>query len=184
MDHAARRIGALAAQLAPSSAESQARPESASQLAAHAPLGAHRQAQLLRSPTSMQAPHGVKVCVVGSCSRRGWLLPVRAVLTRREQTGAAGGIGQPLSLLLKLSTRIHTLNLYDVASTAGVKADISHINTGAKARARAVLGLHARAPDGCGPRRCAPSLAPRSCWTRSRGATWSSSQLACRASLA
>jgi malate/lactate dehydrogenase len=39
--------------------------------------------------------------------------------------------------LLKLSPRIHTLNLYDVVSTAGVKADISHISTGAKARRRA-----------------------------------------------
>ena len=55
-------------------------------------------------------------------------------LTRRESTGAAGGIGQPLSLLLKLSARINTLNLYDVASTAGVRADISHINTGTKVR--------------------------------------------------
>jgi malate dehydrogenase len=51
-----------------------------------------------------------------------------------RDAGAAGGIGQPLSLLLKLSPRIHTLNLYDVVNTAGVKADISHINTGAKVR--------------------------------------------------
>jgi malate dehydrogenase len=59
--------------------------------------------------------------------------------------GAAGGIGQPLSLLLKLSPRIHTLNLYDVVNTAGVKADISHINTGAKARAH----RRARAVHSC-----------------------------------
>ena len=84
-------------------------------------------------------------------------------LTRRESTGAAGGIGQPLSLLLKLSARIHTLNLYDVASTAGVRADISHINTGAKVRPR----LRLAAPRRCltvsdGLRRCAPSPEPRS----------------------
>jgi hypothetical protein len=57
--------------------------------------------------------------------------------SRTRNAGAAGGIGQPLSLLLKLSPRIHTLNLYDVVNTAGVKADISHINTGAKVRHRA-----------------------------------------------
>lgn len=49
--------------------------------------------------------------------------------------GAGGGIGQPLSLLMKLSPYISTLHLYDVVSTAGVAADVSHINTPAKARA-------------------------------------------------
>lgn len=43
--------------------------------------------------------------------------------------GAAGGIGQPLSLLLKLNDAISALSLYDVASTMGVAADLSHINT-------------------------------------------------------
>jgi malate dehydrogenase len=46
--------------------------------------------------------------------------------------GAAGGIGQPLSLLLKSNTRIGELALYDVANTAGVAADISHISTRVK----------------------------------------------------
>lgn len=50
--------------------------------------------------------------------------------------GAAGGIGQPLSLLLKqshiCSKLIGELSLYDVANTAGVAADLSHINTGMK----------------------------------------------------
>jgi len=46
--------------------------------------------------------------------------------------GAAGGIGQPLSLLLKLSG-IGRLSLYDVAPfTPGVAVDISHINTPGK----------------------------------------------------
>lgn len=53
--------------------------------------------------------------------------------------GAAGGIGQPLSLLLKLSSRVHTLHLYDVVNTAGVKADVSHINTVARVRLRRLL---------------------------------------------
>ncbi|KAI9014976.1 lactate/malate dehydrogenase [Gaertneriomyces semiglobifer] len=46
--------------------------------------------------------------------------------------GAAGGIGQPLSLLLKLNPLITELALYDVANTAGVAADLSHINTRSK----------------------------------------------------
>jgi len=41
--------------------------------------------------------------------------------------GAAGGIGQPLSLLLKLNARVSKLHLYDVAPiTPGVGVDLSH----------------------------------------------------------
>ncbi|KAF2837296.1 malate dehydrogenase [Patellaria atrata CBS 101060] len=43
--------------------------------------------------------------------------------------GASGGIGQPLSLLLKLNPRVSELALYDVRGGPGVAADISHINT-------------------------------------------------------
>ncbi|CEH19368.1 malate nad-dependent [Ceraceosorus bombacis] len=43
--------------------------------------------------------------------------------------GAAGGIGQPLSLLLKQSTIITDLALYDVVNAPGVAVDISHIDT-------------------------------------------------------
>jgi malate dehydrogenase len=47
--------------------------------------------------------------------------------------GAAGGIGQPLSLLLKNSDLVTELSLYDLAPiTPGVAADLSHINTRAK----------------------------------------------------
>lgn len=46
--------------------------------------------------------------------------------------GAAGGIGQPLSLLLKLNPQITQLALYDIAGTPGVAADVSHCNTKAK----------------------------------------------------
>lgn len=48
--------------------------------------------------------------------------------------GAAGGIGQPLSLLLKNSPYVGELSLYDVANTAGVACDLSHISTGAKVK--------------------------------------------------
>ena len=43
--------------------------------------------------------------------------------------GAAGGIGQPMSLLLKLNPKITELSLYDLVNTPGVAADLSHINT-------------------------------------------------------
>lgn len=43
--------------------------------------------------------------------------------------GAAGGIGQPLSLLLKLSPYVDDLALYDVVNSPGVAADLSHIST-------------------------------------------------------
>ncbi|XP_008225206.1 PREDICTED: malate dehydrogenase, mitochondrial-like [Prunus mume] len=43
--------------------------------------------------------------------------------------GAAGGIGQPLSLLMKLNPLVSSLSLYDIAGTPGVAADVSHVNT-------------------------------------------------------
>ncbi|KAJ3285270.1 Malate dehydrogenase, cytoplasmic [Borealophlyctis nickersoniae] len=46
--------------------------------------------------------------------------------------GAAGGIGQPLSLLLKLNPNVDRLSLYDIVNTPGVAADLSHINTNSK----------------------------------------------------
>ncbi|KAH8084892.1 malate dehydrogenase [Cristinia sonorae] len=46
--------------------------------------------------------------------------------------GAAGGIGQPLALLLKASPLVDQLGLYDIVNTPGVAADLSHIATPAK----------------------------------------------------
>lgn len=50
--------------------------------------------------------------------------------------GGAGGIGQPLCLLLKESPvccrYMKELRVYDVANTKGVVADLSHINTNVK----------------------------------------------------
>ena len=43
--------------------------------------------------------------------------------------GAAGGIGQPLALLIKMSPLVSTLHLYDIANVRGVTADLSHCNT-------------------------------------------------------
>uniref|UniRef100_A0A1B6F1E5 Malate dehydrogenase n=1 Tax=Cuerna arida TaxID=1464854 RepID=A0A1B6F1E5_9HEMI len=46
--------------------------------------------------------------------------------------GASGGIGQPLSLLLKESPLVTELSLYDIVHTPGVAADLSHIETNSK----------------------------------------------------
>lgn len=49
--------------------------------------------------------------------------------------GASGGIGQPLSLLLKQSPLVTELSLYDIVNTPGVAADLSHIDSPAKVKA-------------------------------------------------
>lgn len=49
--------------------------------------------------------------------------------------GASGGIGQPLSLLLKHSPLVSELSLYDLQHTKGVGADLSHIDTKCKVKA-------------------------------------------------
>lgn len=46
--------------------------------------------------------------------------------------GASGGIGQPLSLLLKENPLVTELSLYDIVNTPGVAADLSHINTASR----------------------------------------------------
>ncbi|KAI0717548.1 malate dehydrogenase [Cerioporus squamosus] len=43
--------------------------------------------------------------------------------------GAGGGIGQPLSLLLKLNPHVTELSLYDIRGAPGVAADVSHVDT-------------------------------------------------------
>ncbi|GAA6015133.1 hypothetical protein JCM10207_003613 [Rhodosporidiobolus poonsookiae] len=43
--------------------------------------------------------------------------------------GAAGGIGQPLSLLAKLHPLVTSLSLYDIRLAPGVAADVAHCNT-------------------------------------------------------
>ena len=53
--------------------------------------------------------------------------------------GAAGGIGQPLALLLKMQPYVSELALYDIANTVGVAADLSHCNTTVKVRLEAEL---------------------------------------------
>ena len=43
--------------------------------------------------------------------------------------GAAGGIGQPLALLIKSLSQVSHLSLYDLVAVPGIAADLGHINT-------------------------------------------------------
>jgi malate dehydrogenase len=52
-----------------------------------------------------------------------------AMSTKVAVLGAGGGIGQPLSMLLKLSPHIDELACYDIVGTPGVAADLSHVRT-------------------------------------------------------
>merc|ERR1712054_142419 len=51
------------------------------------------------------------------------------IMVKAVVAGASGGIGQPLSLLLKSSPHIDELALYDVVNTPGVAADLFHISS-------------------------------------------------------
>ncbi|OWB74521.1 hypothetical protein B5S31_g4321 [[Candida] boidinii] len=53
-------------------------------------------------------------------------------MTKVTVCGAAGGIGQPLSLMLKLNPYIDELSLYDVVNVPGVGTDLGHIDTDTK----------------------------------------------------
>jgi len=64
-----------------------------------------------------------------STQYRTWALMKVAVL------GAAGGIGQPISLLLKQNEVIQHLALYDIAPMKGITTDLSHICTAPKVTA-------------------------------------------------
>ena len=66
------------------------------------------------------------------------LLLILAFFVRRSLAykvavlGASGGIGQPLSLLLKMEPLVTELSLFDVVNSIGVASDLSHCCTGAK----------------------------------------------------
>lgn len=67
-------------------------------------------------------------------------LTVTAALRKVALLGAAGGIGQPLALLLKMQPLISELALYDIANTVGVAADLSHCNTPVQVRPLFLFG--------------------------------------------
>ena len=81
----------------------------------------------------------IALCAPLKASRRAGVRASRAALTTEAKSGrkvallgAAGGIGQPLALLLKMQPYVSELALYDIANTVGVAADLSHCNTTVK----------------------------------------------------
>ncbi|XP_039156845.1 malate dehydrogenase, glyoxysomal-like isoform X4 [Eucalyptus grandis] len=64
-----------------------------------------------------------------NCQAKGTALGFKVAIL-----GAAGGIGQPLAMLMKINLLISVLHLYDVVNTPGITADISHMDTGAVVR--------------------------------------------------
>lgn len=77
--------------------------------------------------------------------------PVMQMATRNYKVavaGAAGGIGQPLALLLKLDPNVTHLSLFDVRATPGVAADISHVCSPAKVTGHVGMEQAADALDG------------------------------------
>ncbi|KAF9729257.1 Malate dehydrogenase, cytoplasmic [Paraphaeosphaeria minitans] len=71
--------------------------------------------------------------IFAQVQRRGFAASARQS-SKVTVLGAAGGIGQPLSLLLKLNPRVSQLALYDIRLAPGVAADIGHINTKSEVR--------------------------------------------------
>ncbi|KAJ6579549.1 NAD-malate dehydrogenase [Mycena vulgaris] len=57
-----------------------------------------------------------------------------ARLTKVAVLGAGGGIGQPLSLLLKSDPLVTSLSLYDIRGAPGVAADVSHVDTASEVK--------------------------------------------------
>jgi malate dehydrogenase len=66
--------------------------------------------------------------VFGAVQRRAFSASARQA-SKVTVLGAAGGIGQPLSLLLKMNNRVSSLAVCDIKGAPGVAADVSHINT-------------------------------------------------------
>ncbi|KAL7414481.1 malate dehydrogenase [Mrakia frigida] len=64
-----------------------------------------------------------------------------ANLVKVAVLGAGGGIGQPLSLLLKLNPDVTELSLYDIRGAPGVAADIGHVNVNSVVKGYAAENL-------------------------------------------
>ena len=96
--------------------------------------------------TRMATFNGLKACNFAGSSRSSLSMAssastpraarCNAVIEARKVAvlGAGGGIGQPLSLLLKMNPNVTQLALYDIANVKGVAADLSHCNTPGQVR--------------------------------------------------
>ncbi|CAN6459430.1 unnamed protein product [Victoria cruziana] len=81
------------------------------------------------NPPSLQAREGWSTLRREECRAKGGAPGFKVAIL-----GAAGGIGQPLSLLLKMNPLVSILHLYDVVNSPGVTADVSHMDTSAVVR--------------------------------------------------
>lgn len=84
-------------------------------------------AQIFLPPTP---PH-ITMLATRSFVQRSFAATTRAMSTSSKKVavlGASGGIGQPLSMLLKLSPHVGELSCYDIVGTPGVAADLSHVS--------------------------------------------------------
>lgn len=78
------------------------------------------------------ASHGPRIAAVRGA--RGGQRRVACQAGKVAVLGAAGGIGQPLSMLVKMLPSVKELSLYDIQGTPGVAADLSHCNTACKVK--------------------------------------------------
>uniref|UniRef100_A0A2P2KXD4 malate dehydrogenase n=1 Tax=Rhizophora mucronata TaxID=61149 RepID=A0A2P2KXD4_RHIMU len=96
----------------------------------------------LKAATSLNCETDSSFFGNGSAAFRGSFAPKAQKSSRMSQyrlspqasfkvavLGAAGGIGQSLALLIKMSPLVSALHLYDIANVKGVAADLSHCNT-------------------------------------------------------
>jgi len=89
---------------------------------------------LLRAPRALPSSLSVSSSRRSPAARASRLSCAAAKGYKVALLGAAGGIGQPLALLLKMQPYISQLALYDIANVAGVAADLSHCNTAVQVR--------------------------------------------------
>jgi malate dehydrogenase len=80
----------------------------------------------------MRAGTAQKLLAAAAEVGRGFASAARGKERKVAVLGAGGGIGQPLSMLMKMNPAVTQLSLFDIAGTKGVAADVSHINTRAK----------------------------------------------------
>merc|ERR1712107_778600 len=93
-------------------------------------MGSHRQQPLTEAPTFICFYIKMFSKIARPASSAARQFSTSSVAQRNVAVmGASGGIGQPLSMLLKLNPAVTKLSLYDIVHTPGVAADLSHCET-------------------------------------------------------
>jgi malate dehydrogenase len=84
---------------------------------------------------SSKKPMFARAAVCALATRSSRFFSVSAPhLTKVAVLGAGGGIGQPLSLLLKIDPLVSSLSLYDIRGAPGVAADVGHVDVASEVR--------------------------------------------------